>query len=103
MIACDGGRHVTPLCWWCPAQQLGAPAAYPNPADAVLNLAAPETPEAAATPRTAVLYNAQGREMRRTSAPTAAQLPTADLPAGLYYLVVEQQGRVSRHQIRVQH
>lgn len=81
-----------------------APAAYPNPADAVLHLAAPET-EAAGTPaaRTAVLYNAQGREVRRSSARQATELPTADLPAGLYYLVVEQPGRLSRSQIRVQH
>ena len=78
-------------------------AAYPNPADAVLNLAAPEPTEAAVTARTAVLYNAQGREVRRSSARQAMQLPTADLPTGLYYLVVEQDGRVSRSQIRVQH
>lgn len=79
------------------------PAAYPNPADAVLHLAAPEPTEAAVTARTAVLYNAQGREVRRSSARQATQLPTADLPTGLYYLVVEQDGRVSRSQIRVQH
>ena len=80
-----------------------APAAYPNPADAVLNLATPETAEATAAPRTAVLYNAQGREVRRNSPAKAAELPTADLPAGLYYLLVEQGGHVSRSQIRVQH
>lgn len=84
-------------------QRQPAPAAYPNPADAILNLAAPETIETAATPRTAVLYNAQGREVRRSSTATATQLPTADLPSGLYYLMVEQNGHVTRSQIRVQH
>ena len=78
-----------------------APAAYPNPADAVLHLAAPEASDAAG-PRTAVLYSAQGREVRH-SRPGEAQLPTADLPTGLYYLVVEQDGRLTRSQIRVQH
>lgn len=78
------------------------PAAYPNPADAVLNLATPETTEATAAPRTAVLYNGQGREVRRTRKDEAL-LPTADLPAGLYYLLVEQGGHLTRSQIRVQH
>ncbi len=77
------------------------PAAYPNPADAVLTLTAPNA-TAAPGPRTAALYNAQGREVRRTR-PHEAQLTTADLPTGLYYLVVEQAGHVTRSQIRVQH
>jgi pimeloyl-ACP methyl ester carboxylesterase len=77
------------------------PAAYPNPADDVLTLATPETREATAT-RTAVLYNGQGREVRRTHA-GEARLATAGLPAGLYYLMVEQNGQVTRSQIRVQH
>ncbi|MBD2723406.1 T9SS type A sorting domain-containing protein [Hymenobacter armeniacus] len=80
-----------------------APAAYPNPADTTLYLAAPATTEARALPRTAVLYNAQGREVRRASGPAPAELRAAGLPVGLYYLRVEQNGRVSRHQIRVQH
>ena len=46
---------------------------------------------------------AQAREVRRVTAPQTAQLPTAALPEGLYYLVVEQNGYVSRSQIRVQH
>ena len=78
-------------------------AAYPNPADAVLHLAVPETAEATGAPRTAVLYNAQGREVRRTRRPTDEQLPTADLPEGIYYLMVEQLGKVTRSQIQVQH
>ena len=91
----------------CPQRPAGRspeplPAAYPNPADAVLNLAAPEATEAPA-PRTAVLYNAQGREVRRSAAAAATQLPTADLPDGLYYLLVEQEGHLTRHQIRVRH
>ena len=77
-------------------------AAYPNPADDVLHLAAPEA-SAAPGPRTAVLYNTHGREVGRTAAPQAAQLPTAGLPEGLYYLLVEQGGHVTRSQIRVQH
>ena len=67
----------------------------------MLNLAAPET-AGASGPRTAVLYGAQGREVRRARA-GESQLPTADLPSGLYYLVVEQNGRLTRSQIRVQH
>ena len=78
------------------------PAAYPNPADAMLNLAAPEGPAATAGPRTAVLYNAQGLEVCRTRN-GASQLPTADLPEGLYYLLVEQRGHVTRSQIQVKH
>ena len=90
----------------CPARQnrttpKATPAAYPNPADDVLTLATPETP-AAAAPRTAVLYNGQGREVRRTRA-GEARLATADLPTGLYYLMTEQNGQVTRTQIRVQH
>ena len=67
----------------------------------MLTLATPETSEAAA-PRTAVLYNGQGREVRRTRA-GEARLATADLPTGLYYLMTEQNGQVTRTQIRVQH
>jgi len=76
-------------------------AAYPNPADDVLTLAAPEAAVAAGL-RTAVLYSAQGREVRRTRA-GEAQVSTADLPSGLYYLMVAQNGQVKRSQIRVQH
>ena len=93
----------------CPARQgrpapkrPAQPAAYPNPADGYLTLAAPEA-AAGPGPRTAVLYNAQGREVRRARQPQGAQLPTADLPSGLYYLLVEHGGQVMRSQIRVQH
>nr|MDQ2770014.1 T9SS type A sorting domain-containing protein [Bacteroidota bacterium] len=79
-----------------------APAAYPNPADTELNLTAPETGDAT-VPRTAVLYNAQGREVRRNNQALESRLSTADLPEGLYYLMVTQQGQVTRSQIRVQH
>ena len=77
-------------------------AAYPNPADTELNLAAPETGDATA-PRTAILYNAQGREVRRNSQALETRLSTANLPEGIYYLMVNQQGQVTRSQIRVQH
>ncbi|MGY3088136.1 hypothetical protein ACVWYF_001169 [Hymenobacter sp. UYAg731] len=78
------------------------PASYPNPADAVLNLAAPETTEVGVS-RTAVLYNAQGREVSRTHTPAESKLATANLSTGLYYLVVEQNGHITRSQVRVQH
>lgn len=102
--SCNGGTvtsnvYQIPGCAGRPVKQ--EPAAYPNPADAVLNLAAPEAAEAG-TPHTAVLYNTQGREVRRTHK-GEVQLPTADLPTGLYYLITEQNGQVSRSQIRVQH
>ena len=78
-------------------------AAYPNPADNVLHLTVAAGTSINADPRTAVLYNAQGREVARTTAAQADQLRTAGLPEGLYYLRVEQNGRVTRSQIRVQH
>lgn len=104
--ACDPNVSVegtNPNLLIVPGQRREAttPAAYPNPADDVLTLATPETSEAAA-PRTAVLYNGQGREVRRTRA-GEARLATADLPTGLYYLMTEQNGQVTRTQIRVQH
>ena len=104
--ACDPNVSVegtNPNLLIVPGQRREAttPAAYPNPADDVLTLATPEAPEAAA-PRTAVLYNGQGREVRRTRA-GEARLATADLPTGLYYLMTEQNGQVTRTQIRVQH
>lgn len=101
--ACTGQRQstsVTVPVVDCPPSPPAV--AYPNPADAVLNVAAPGAGPGT-TSRTASLYNAQGREVRRTSASQATQLPTADLPAGLYYLLLAQPGHVTRYQIRVQH
>ena len=63
----------------CQALRLGPTAraaAYPNPADAVLHLAASERAAVPAS-RTAVLYNAQSREVRRTRA-GEVQVNTAD-------------------------
>lgn len=102
---CDGTRITSNTVYLpgCASGQVMRAAAYPNPADAVLNLTESEAAADVTTPRTAALYNTQGREVRRTTIRQATQLSTADLPNGLYYLVVEQQGKVTHSQIRVQH
>lgn len=75
---------------------------YPNPADASFDV----LPPSAAKPgmQTATLYNAQGKEMRQLRSKGKIRFMTADLPDGIYYLVLEQPGhQLSNCHVRIQH
>jgi hypothetical protein len=79
---------------------------YPNPVDDQLMVRLQTTPEAGGLVGTgkAQLYNGQGLLVRElTITGTSFVLPTANLPAGAYYLVVNQNGHARRQHIEVQH
>jgi len=78
-------------------------AAYPNPADGsmLIQLKAVDDLMRNATIR---LYNGQGRLVREQAA-TGAQctFATADLPAGIYFLVAASNGQVLRQHVEIKH
>lgn len=79
-----------------------SPPAYPNPANASLTVPALATPVVAAE-QTVILYNVQGQEVRRATADGSTELMTADLPTGLYFLVTQRNGVISRSHVQIKH
>ena len=104
-------------CPFCPCFSSGGFLAFPNPVDNILtiNLTQVETPEiwtgtstSSATIRASEvfyirLFNAHGMIVRqqRTSAATI-QFDVSNLPEGTYYLHIEHNGEIEKHQIIVQ-
>jgi len=104
-------------CPFCPCFSSGGFLAFPNPVDNILtiNLTQVETPEiwtgtstSSATIRASEvfyirLFNAHGMIVRqqRTQARTI-QFDVSNLPEGTYYLHIEHNGEIEKHQIIVQ-
>jgi hypothetical protein len=88
----------------CANYRLAAPApqTYPNPADGSLTVVEP-TKQKASSPQTAILYNVQGQQVRRLTTSGELKMATADLPPGLYLLVVQQEGQVTKCHVQIQH
>ena len=89
--------------------RVGQPTAYPNPAHDELTVRLAGNPGASATATgqaQVTLYNGQGRAVRQQTAAIGAtdlRLSTADLPAGLYYVIIRQDGQTERQQLEIQH
>ena len=114
---CGGNAGPGPGCTFCGG--MGCPQcmifrAYPNPVDNILTIDLTQVPEAwtdvrASTSASASevfyirLFNAHGVIVRqqRTSAATV-QFDVSNLPEGTYYLHIEHDGEIEKHQIIVQ-
>jgi hypothetical protein len=72
---------------------------WPNPAGDLLNIETLGFPEAEV-----VLYNSQGRVVYREKMAGRTALPSASLPAGLYFLEIREGQRVvSRQKVIIAH
>ena len=109
LLTYSGGMHIeyAPGCEnFRPGMQRAALLqTYPNPVDGSVTVVVPalENESMARSSAHAVLYNHQGQAVRQASGAAGLNIGTADLPAGLYNLVVEQEGKVLRKHIEVKH